>query len=84
MKESILITQKYFYDNLVDLLLERKLSEEGLLQVCFSSGKKLSLVRNYLSTRLKDKGIKLQLVNFLNCMELMIMLRKTRKLRYMN
>jgi len=50
---------KDFYDNLVDLLLERKLSEEGLLQVCFSSGKKLSLVRNYLSTRLKDKGIKI-------------------------
>lgn len=49
---------KDFYDNLIDLLLERKLSEEGLLQVCLTSGKRLSTVKGYLSTRLKDKGIK--------------------------
>lgn len=46
-----------FKDRVYNLLIERKLTNEGLLQACLSSGKKYSSVLCNLNTLLKDNGI---------------------------
>jgi len=47
-----------FYDKVLKILRERKLDEQGLLQLCLFEGKKLSSVKVSLSRMLKDTGNK--------------------------
>jgi len=51
-------TQKSFYDKVLKMLRERKLDEQGLLQLCLYEGKKLSSVKVSLNRMLKDSGEK--------------------------
>jgi hypothetical protein len=45
-----------FYDKVLKMLRERKLDEQGLLQLCLFEGKKLSSVKVSLNRMLKDEG----------------------------
>lgn len=46
-----------FIDQVYNLLMEKKLSQEGLIQACLVSNKKYSYVTSSLNRKLKDNGI---------------------------
>jgi hypothetical protein len=46
-----------FTENIFNLLMERKLSQEGLIQICLVSGKKYSNVVASVNLLMKDKGM---------------------------
>ena len=57
--------EKNFYENVYKLLLERKLSKEGLIQTSLVNGRKYSVVCTQLNIMLTDNGIKETLSHFL-------------------
>ena len=57
--------QESFYDKVLKMLKEKKLDEQGLLQICLFEGKKLSSVKVQLNRMLKDEGENKTLGDFL-------------------
>lgn len=46
-----------FYDRVYDLLIQKKLTRDGLIQMCLVEGKKYSAVATEMNKRLTDSGI---------------------------
>ena len=53
-----------FYDRILTMIKEKKLDEQGLLQLCLYEDKKMSSVKVRLNQMLKDSGEKRTLVDF--------------------
>jgi len=56
--------QETFFEKVLRLLKEKKLNEDGLLQLCLYEGKKLSSIKVSLNRMLKDGGDKRTLKDF--------------------
>lgn len=54
-----------FLDKVFNQLIERKLTRDGLIQICLMEGKKFSSIQSQLNVMLTDKGYKETVKNFL-------------------
>lgn len=63
--EKDLDVEKTFVQKVYDLVIEKKITKEGLAQMCLLEGKKYSVVSSTLNIMLKDNNIKGSLKGFL-------------------
>ncbi len=56
--------KKSFNERVFDLLIDGKLTNDGLMQMCLAEGVKYSTIRTLLNTMLKDRGEKKTLKDF--------------------
>lgn len=49
--------EQSFYEKVYNLMINKHLTDEGLLQMCLMEGKKYSVIRTGLNRMLKDRGV---------------------------
>ena len=57
--------EQNFYNKLYDLVISKKMTQEGLIQLCLMEDRKPSTVKGYINIMLKDRGIDETLGDFI-------------------
>jgi len=57
-KEKLESKEKSFHDHVFSLLMQKKISKEGLIQICLANNKKFTTISAQLNTMLKNTGSK--------------------------
>ncbi len=65
-EDNIEDAEQSLHEKVYNMLINKQLTDEGLLQICLNEGKKYSLVRTALNRMLKDRGEKLTYKDYLN------------------
>lgn len=64
-KEVIEVKPKEWIDKIYDLVMQKKLSSDSLLNLCLLEDKKYSVVTSLLNQRIRNRGLKETLTDFL-------------------